>query len=157
MHSTGTRGGPQLRSKTLCRKEIAMKMLFLVTFILLHSAAYAQPLTIFKGSPSVKVSEGGFSRTPEAIDASRAVGLACVVSKIGDEYFWASRENTPLSSIESGAFVTYIALNGSGHIRVIKSDLKEAAALMSETEKNFDYVEHLNVGLRSVIYYGKAQ
>lgn len=134
------------------------KLLFIVAILLLHSSAFAQsPLTIFKGQPSVKVSEGGTSRTPEIIEQFNAASLSCVISKIGDEYFWSSRENTPLIPIESGVFITFMAINGSGYVRVIKSDLKQPASLMSETEKKFDYVEHLILGLRSVTYYGKMQ
>lgn len=72
-------------------------------------------------------------------------------------YFWASRENKPLSRVESGAFITFQALNASGYIRVTKSEMKQAASLMSETENEFYYVEHLIIGLRSVTYYGKSQ
>ena len=134
-----------------------MKRLLFVAVLLLYSSAYAESLTVFKGRPSIKVSEGGVTRTPEKLDPSKVVNLACVISKIGNEYFWASRENTPLSPVESGAFITFVALNGSGYVRIIKSDLKQTASLMSETEKEFDYVEHLTIGLRSVTYYGKLQ
>ena len=52
--------------------------------------------------------------------------------------------------VEGSAFVTYIALNGSGYVRVVKPDTKAAASLMSPTEERFDYVEHAVLGLRSV-------
>ena len=134
-----------------------MKSLCLVATLLLYSSVYAQPLTVFKGRPSVKISEGGSSCTPEILEPSKAANLVCVISKIGDEYFWDSRGNTPLSAVENGAFVTYVAPNGSGYVRVIKGDLKQAASLMSDTENHFDYVEHLVIGLRSVTYYGETQ
>ncbi len=134
-----------------------MKKFLLVIVVLCHSSAYAQSVTIFKGRPSIKISEGGSSRTPEKLESSKAANLLCIISKIGDEYFWASRENTPLSFFESGAFTTFVALNGSGYIRIIKNNSKQAASLMSETEKEFDYVEHLIIGLRNVTYYGKSQ
>jgi hypothetical protein len=34
---------------------------------------------------------------------------------------------------------------------------KEAASLLGKTEENFDYVEHLLAGLRSITYYGKSE
>lgn len=133
-----------------------MKKLLFIAILLLHSSAFAQsPLTVLNGQPSVKISEGGSSRTIEKIEHSNAVNLSCVISKIGNDYFWASRENTPLVPVENRAFITFLAANGSGYIRVIKNDLKQAASLMSKTEKEFDYVEHLIIGLRSVTYYGK--
>ena len=67
----------------------------------------------------------------------------CVISRIGEQYYWASRENAEMVRLESGAFVTYVALNGSGYVRVVNPTLKSVAALMSQTEGKFDYVEHL--------------
>ena len=63
-----------------------------------------------------------------------------MISKIGDDYYWASRENNKMVRIESGAFITYLAANGSGYVRVIQPGMKQAAALMGETEARFDYV-----------------
>ena len=113
--------------------------------------------TIFRGTPSVKVSEGGIERMPEAISPDRGANLQCVISRIGDAYYWASRENTELVRIDSGAFTTYVALSGAGYVRVIRPEQKQAAALASPTEASFDYVEHVVVGLRSITYYGKVQ
>ena len=115
------------------------------------------PSTVFKGRPSVKISEGGIERTPDNISRERSINLECVISQIGDSYYWASRENVPLVKIESGAFVTFVAANGSGYIRVVKREMKAAASLMSPTEEGFDYVEHALIGLRTVTYYGVRQ
>lgn len=119
------------------------------------ASAFAQaPTTVFKGVPNLKISEGGVERTPEPLANAVAVNLACVVSRIGDEYFWASRENVPLVMIESGAFITYLAVNGSGYVRVTKPELKAAVRQAGGAEAAFDYVEHLLIGLKSVTYYG---
>jgi len=59
--------------------------------------------------------------------------------------------------IESGAFITFIAVNGSGYVRMIAPGMKKPAALMSDAEAQFDYVGHILIGLRSVTYYGKTQ
>ena len=59
--------------------------------------------------------------------------------------------------IQSGAFVTFVATSGAGYVRIIPPDLKEAASLMDETEKKYDYVEHLVIGLKSVTYYGNSR
>lgn len=114
----------------------------------------AQSTTIFAGIPSLKVSEGGTERNPETLTRLQAANLHCVISKIGDEYYWASRENKPLVLIEGIAFDTFIAVDGSGYIRVTIPKMKKSTALMSATEAEFDYVEHLLIGLRSVTYYG---
>ena len=44
-----------------------------------------------------------------------------------------------------GAFITFLAINGSGYVRIIKSQLKEAASLMSETEQKFDMLNTLSL------------
>ncbi len=102
----------------------------------------------------MKISEGGVERTPESLARAVAVNLQCV----GDNYYWASRENKEMVKIELGAFATYIALDGSGYVRVILPGMKAAIALAEgATGEKFDYVEHLLVGLRSVTYYGASQ
>ena len=115
------------------------------------------PTTVFRGRPAVKISEGGVERTPEQVPRERAVNLECVISRIGNSYYWASRENLQLSRIDGGAFSTYVAVNGAGYVRILNPEAKAAASAMSDAEKNFDYVEHALIGLRSVTYYGTRQ
>jgi hypothetical protein len=138
-----------------------MRTLLIATLVLLAagagSGAAQTPVTVFKGRPLLKISEGGVERTPEQVARDRAVNLECVISQIGDSFYWASRENVRMASVDAGAVFTYIALNGAGYVRVVKPDAKSAAALMSETEARFDYVEHALIGLRSVTYYGNRQ
>ena len=123
----------------------------------ISSSGAQTPTTVFKGRPSLKISEGGIERTPEQLPRDRAINLECVISQIGTLYYWASRENVQMVRVDSGGFVTYVAANGAGYVRVVKPEAKAAAAQMSGTEERFDYVEHALVGLRSVTYYGVRQ
>lgn len=134
-------------------------LIALLTMALSTSGTAVQsPATVLKGRPSVKVSEGGLERTPEQIRREQAINLECVISQIGTSYYWASRENVQLLRVDSGgAFITFVAVNGSGYVRMVKPEAKTAAALMSPTEERFDYVEHLVIGLRTVTYYGARQ
>ncbi len=113
--------------------------------------------TVFAGRPIVKVSEGGIERLADEVSSKDAVNLECVISRIGEEYYWASRRNTPMVLVDSGAFLTYNAVNGSGYVRIVKPESKTAASSMSETERRYDYVEHVLIGLRSVTYFGSRQ
>ncbi|HIE07627.1 MAG TPA: hypothetical protein EYP64_06250 [Desulfarculaceae bacterium] len=132
-----------------------MKKFVITLFILIIAATvHAQSTVVFKGLPIVKISEGGVSRVPENITKDRAVDLKCIINKISGSYYWTSRENVKLLRIDSRAFSTFVAENGSGYIRMVNPDLKDAASLMSETEAKYDYVEHLLIGLRSITYYG---
>ena len=132
-----------------------MKKLVTTLFILTIAATvHGQSTVVFKGLPLVKISEGGVSRLPENITRDKAVNFKCIITKISGSYYWASRENVKLLRIDSGAFSTFLAETGSGYIRLLNPDLKDAASLMSETEEKYDYVEHLLIGLRSITYYG---
>src|SRR5688500_15573882 len=104
----------------------ARQFLFVAVAILAvtldRSSALAQaPVTVFKGTPVTKISEGGLQRTPEQVSKANAPNLACVISRVGDNFYWASRENKELVEISGGgSYITYIAVNGSGYIRVLK-------------------------------------
>jgi hypothetical protein len=87
------------------------------------------------------------------VDKKSAPSLRCIISEIDGKYYWASRKNKELVRIQSGAFVTYIATDGSGFIRVILPDLKEAASMMSKTEEKYDYVESMYIGISLLTYF----
>jgi hypothetical protein len=124
---------------------------------IISGQAYAQSQTVFSGIPVVKISEGGVERYPETLPREKAVNLHCTISEIGGKYYWATRENTEMVRKISGAFITYVAVNGSGYVRVIEKTAKPAISMMSPTEAEFDYVEHLLLGLRSITYFGKSR
>lgn len=119
--------------------------------------AFAQSRTVFSGIPVIKISEGGIERLPETIQRDKAINLGCVISEIGGRYYWATRENTEMVRQVSGVFVTFIAINGSGYVRIIEKTGKAAASIMSQTEAEFDYTEHMMIGLRSITYYGNSR
>ncbi len=111
---------------------------------------------VFSGVPLVKISEGGDERAVEILEKDRAVGAECVITKVGDQYLWASRDDTELLLITGGAFLTFVATSGAGYVRVILPELKDVAAKMDDIEKKYDYVEHMLIGLKSITYYGKT-
>src|SRR3990170_8724389 len=111
---------------------------------------YAKEAVIFTGIPEIKISEGGMNRVPENLNKEKTINYKCTITRIDDKYYWTSRENVELVPITSGAFITYWAVNGSGYVRVVKSEMKEEVkqlgALASDPEKQYDYVEHLLLG-----------
>jgi hypothetical protein len=52
-----------------------------------------------------------------------ALNLGCVISEIGGNYYWVTRENKEMFRRTSGTFVTYAAVDGSGYVRVIERSL----------------------------------
>ena len=106
---------------------------------------------VFRGSPSVKITESGSTRYAETVSPQSAPTWLAVVSQVGTVYYWKSRGNVPMVKIDpGGAYITYVAATGAGYIRVLKPASKLAASAVDETAQEFDYVEHLNIGLNSV-------
>ena len=139
-----------------------MKKIFLaLIFLILASPLFAKEEIVFTGIPEIKISEGGISRIPETLSKSKAIEYKCTITKIDDKYYWTTRENIELIPISGGAFITFLAVNGSGYVRIVKPEMKEVTRefgkIMKDPEEKFDYVEHLLVGLKSVTYYGKSK
>jgi hypothetical protein len=112
---------------------------------------------VFIGVPTVKISEGGTDRAVEKLARDKGLNLKCVVSRIGETYYWASRDNVRLVRVESGIFVTFIAVNGSGYVRLIELGKDKEGPQHRVTEESFAYVEHLLLGLGSLTYYGNRE
>ena len=137
--------------------KVCLLVLLLACLLLVKGYSKEDAEVVFTGIPALKISEGGVERVVEDINEDKASEFKCVITKKGDKYFWASRNNVELNRIQSGAFLTFIATSGVGYVRIISPELKDTAALMSETEEKYDYVEHMLIGLRAVTYYGKPK
>jgi hypothetical protein len=134
---------------------VAGRLVLVLATIVFHTTpAAAQATTVFKGLPSVRIIESGTGALPETLSREKAGNLECVISKIGEDYYWASRENKRMVRVEGPTFITFVAVEGQGYVKIIKPDMKDAAALLGEAEQKFDYVEHLLTGLQSITYYG---
>ena len=137
--------------------RVITSIMLVVAGAMITAHAQAQSQTVFSGVPVVKVNEGGIERLSEDLSREKAVNLGCVISEIGGKYYWATRENKEMVRRVSGAFITFLAVDGSGYVRILDPGAKSAVSLISPTEAKFDYVEHLSVGLRSITYYGNAR
>jgi hypothetical protein len=130
------------------------KIIITFLFLLFANSCYAQSF-IFNGKPSLKI-VGGVERDVEKLDKTKSNNSICVIKEIDGKYYWQTRENKPLMMVESGAFIIFYPIDGSGYIRIINPTFKDAASLMSSTEKTYDYIEHIVLGLRTITYYGKS-
>ena len=133
-------------------------MILLIAFS--SSSIFANENVVFRGIPEIKVSEGGVSRVAEKLTQDQAGEYQCTITQMNEKFYWATRDNVELIPLDSGAFVTFLAINGSGYIRVVKPEMKEivkkVGALANDPEEKFDYVEHLMLGLKSITYYGRT-
>lgn len=122
---------------------------------------FAQEKIYFTGIPEIKISEGGASRIPVTLSKEDSIAYKVIITQVGEKYYWTTRENIELVPIESGGFITFLSVNGTGYIRIIKPKWKEivikAGGIAGDPEEKFDYVEHLLLGLKSVTYYGVSK
>ena len=152
--------------KDICIKSTIILLLSTLCFSTLSQkqdtkVSRKKELVIFTGIPEIKISEGGVSRVVDAnLTKDKAIKFKCTITKIDDKYYWTSRENVELIPIASGAFITYWAVNATGYVRIINPKMAQVVKqgdLAGDTEKKFDYVEHLLLCLSSVTYYGKSK
>lgn len=133
---------------------LARGLILGAVLLTLGTAAAAQPVVIFHGRPTLKVSEGGTERLPTMLNEATGAPLEVIITEEDGQFFWASRRNTPMGAARGEAFTTFVALNGSGYVRVKNTNLEATGFPVTPTEQRWDYVEHIPMGLNSVIYYG---
>ena len=133
------------------------KILILLFAFSMSSPAYAQEEIVFMGMPTIKISEGGISRVPETLSKSKSMEYKCTITKIDNKYYWTTRENVELIPIKSGAYITFLSITGSGYVRIIIPEMKKIVSLLGGTAKEFDYIEHLLLGIETISYWGKSK
>ena len=124
---------------------------------LCHASVLRAAELEFEGTPSVKVVLLEGKPQSASVAGLEATELRVVIVREGDKYFWRSRENVPLMKTVSGSYVTYLAMNGAGYIRVLTPEMRKLREQLpaAEREKEYVYMEHLINQLRSVTYLGK--
>ena len=131
------------------------RSVLVMSFLFSIAGAISADDALFVGLPLLRVSEGGTSRSTEALQLSEAKKWTCSIEERRGNYFWTSREDKPLSRHRSGAFLTFAAIDGSGYVRMIDPSMLHDLPSLEPAETRFEYVEHLLLGLSSVTYYGK--
>jgi len=111
----------------------------------------------FEGTPNVKVTLLDGKPQAASIAGLDATELRVVIVREGEKYFWRSRDDVPLIKTVSGSYITYLALNGAGYIRVLSPQMRKLRDALppAEREKEYVYMEHLISQLSSVTYLGK--
>lgn len=126
--------------------------LTLLTVLLLSTFSYAQPKIIFHGKPKILSFEAGVERTAKDIDPANTSDKELIITESNGKYYWSTRENTELIRTESGAYTTYIAVNGSGYIRINNIPFDKRIKFIDY--KDLDYMEHMLQFLTTYTYYG---
>lgn len=124
---------------------------------LLHVQFAAAQQIEFEGTPFKRVQNSFENRQTFDLDADERGEFSVRIVQEGENYFWATRDNTPMVKVESGIYVTYIAANGSGFVRTLNETARDA--FLQAPDNNIigqiTYIEHLLLGLESITYYGR--
>jgi hypothetical protein len=139
--------------KTHSKLFFAMLLVGLMTR--LTASPHAQENVVFHGRPSIKISEGGLERVPIDLSRELADTAESIITQEDGKFYWAPRRHIEMGAVRNGPFVTYVALNRTGHVRLFDRNV-EINALVTPAEEQFNYVEHILLGLRSVTYYGNS-
>jgi|GEM_PF-910858 hypothetical protein len=139
------------------RKYYWPTMLMVALLVLIPKVLNGQPNNVvLDGVALVRISETGSNRIVETLQEEVAE-VTSVVQKIGDRYLWTTRDNTELRRYDHGTFITYVAEDGSGYIRVFDQDMRTMFDGLNELDGVFDYLEHFPLGLTTVTYYGRLR
>ena len=115
----------------------------------------------FEGFPNVRLlisNNGKFYVSSEVMESDDSTEHGVRIVERGGRYYWASREMTEMSKTVSGAFTTYVALNGSGYVRTGFDALEAlASAVTNEDRPRVVYTEHLLNGFLSITYVGLSE
>ncbi len=111
----------------------------------------------FLGEPVTKIEIANGVAASSPIPPSEGKKRRAVITREGDQYFWASRGGIPMTRVESGGYVTYVAVTGEGYVRtLLPAGLDALYQLPPEArEKEFAYTEHLVDQLGSTTYFGR--
>ncbi|MAP41595.1 MAG: hypothetical protein CMP01_05215 [Woeseiaceae bacterium] len=139
------------------RKYYWPTMLMVALLVLIPKVLNGQANNVvLDGVALVRISETGSNRIVETLEEEVAE-VTSVVQKIGDRYLWTTRDNTELRRYDHGTFITYVAEDGSGYIRVFDQDMRTMFDGLNELDGVFDYLEHFPLGLTTVTYYGRLR
>jgi hypothetical protein len=133
-----------------------------VTLIALLFSPTKELLTqrvVFEGEPLKRV-ESSFEGT-SSIDLEREDAFKArvrIVERSG-RYYWQSRGMKEMTRSESGAYITYAAIDGSGYVRThipVMLDLREHLP-EERRDREIGYTEHLLIQFASITYFGNRR
>jgi len=125
------------------------KTLLICLLISYPISVVAQESIVFSGYPISGVTSSADSTSQRAISGDEATEYRVLIVKIGNRYFWASRENKELFHFQSGIAHWFIS-ESSGYIKIIDPSLVDGA----EPTSQFVYMEHLTLVLNTITYWG---
>ena len=133
-------------------------MKYLILLLLVHiPLAIGQEQVVLEGLPTKRIERTAEFSTATVISGLESQSSAVRITKADDIYYWSSRGNIPMSRIEDGIYITYVAVDGSGYVRTLNAIAREVFQRQASDDQvgQTMYVEHILVGLESLTYYGR--
>lgn len=133
-----------------------MRSLILASFIVLvfFVQTHAEQL-VFNAIPLTRVTSSADSTARESLSESESYEYRVLITKEGNNYLWATRENRYLLHTISGVFHLFIDSRGGGYIKILDSDLLPKS--LRDQGPRYRYMEHMTMHLGSITYWGAAE
>jgi len=130
---------------------------YIAALLLVFSGSALAGELVFEGYPIKRIETTEQTTSSYDVLKSKASEFRVVIELEGGNYYWRSRENLLLVRTESGVYITYLAANGSGYVRVLSDAMREVYKMLpdEEKQKHYLYMEHLIHQLGSITYYGR--
>tara|TARA_R110000744_G_scaffold288197_1_gene399235 strand:+ start:2571 stop:2972 length:402 start_codon:yes stop_codon:yes gene_type:complete len=112
---------------------------------------------VFEGYPVKKIETNEISSNTSLLANTQVSEYKVTIVKDGENYFWASRGNVQVIPMQSGFYITYLAVTGAGYVRTLVPEAREIFKQMptEEQAKEFLYFEHIVNKMGSITYYGR--
>jgi hypothetical protein len=136
------------------------RLLAILGLVVLTKGLAAQDeRVVFEGRPLLQVQSGVLATVRNELSADEAFEYQVRIVERNGRFYWASRGMTELVRTESGVYITYVAVNGSGYVRVGSPGLLDLRDRLppEQRRKEIGYVEHLLTQFESVTYYGNRR
>lgn len=104
---------------------------------------------VFRGTPTLRVFANVDRDERQQLSGDDARKNQCVIVQRGKKYFWASRENIPMTRVDFPTFTYFIHTGGGGYVKVLTGSREK-------TNSPVDYVENINRGFEVITYWGKV-
>lgn len=101
-------------------------------------------VVVIKGTPIIQSKSSVEESKNFQLSESQQAESRLIITKIGQKYYWSSRQDRELTKHESGIYTTFLETKGAGYVKAMKSADKVL------------YMEHMGLGLETITYWGVA-
>ena len=135
----------------------------IVSFLILGVTPNTQPQQskiILMALPTVRVVTNGMDDKgkpklciEEELSPKDMVNNAIEIIKIGNRYFWKTRQNTEMVKTISGIYIQFTAKKGVGYVKFVHPSFEVQMGIKKDDLKITEHVHH---GITGINYYGKS-